>query len=61
MSGPGRAWAGPGHNKNIHTKPRLLISLSKTYYKLFTKYLLTKTFVHGAFVQIFLIVDACFN
>ena len=23
VSGPGRAWAGPGHNKNIHTKHRL--------------------------------------
>ena len=33
----GRAWAGPGpgHNKNIHTKPRLLILLLiKTEYKL---------------------------
>ena len=31
VSGPGRARAVPGHNKNIHTKPRLLI---KTDYKL---------------------------
>ena len=34
-AGPGRAWAGPGHNKNINTKPRLLmLLLIKTDYKL---------------------------
>ena len=33
---PGRAWAGPGLNKNINTKPRFFILiLIKTDYKLY--------------------------
>ena len=33
---PGRAWAGPGPNKNVNTKPRFFILiLIKTDYKLY--------------------------
>ena len=36
VSGPGRAWAGPGPNKNINTKPRFVILiLIQTDYKLY--------------------------
>ena len=36
VSGPGRAWSGPGPNKNINTKPRFFILiLIKTDYKLY--------------------------